>query len=133
MEMWIGIALVLGCLAWVLSKVFAGGVRGALAHAHRSGDVAPLADAMRQVPEGARPTKWDFVIGSMWRAYRREQAAVLVVAATAQTDADIVQYWIKQVIEVEPEIAQSVFTPQFLSEHFKPEIAQRCGKRGCCG
>lgn len=130
--LWVSVAIWVAVAIWAV-RAMGGGLKRALDYAHRSGEIAPLTDALSRVPEASRPTQWDFVIGSLWRAYRREQAAALVVVATAHTDADIVQYWIRQVLEVEPEIAQSTFTPEFLQEHFRPEVALRCGKKGCCG
>lgn len=45
----------------------------------------------------------------------------------------ILQYWMKQVMEIEPEIAQARFTPGFMAAAWRPEIAAQCGRCGSCG
>lgn len=96
-------------------------------------DVEPIVDAVTAAPEDKQPTHWDYALGQLWQAYAREQAAELVMRAAEESDATILQYWIQQVIQVEPAIARDVFTDAFLAEHFEPDVAARCGKSGCCG
>ena len=106
--------------------------RGAMAAA-RAGDVGPLVATIEASATSDRATRWDSAISELWSGYHREPAALLVVAAAERSDDDIVQYWIGQVLQVEPEIAQLTFSPEFLATHFRPDIASRCGRKGCCG
>ena len=78
-------------------------------------------------------TSWDNALSELWRGYHRQTAALLVVEAAARSDADIIQYWIGQVLQVEPDIARATFSQEFLETHFQPEVASKCGRRGCCG
>lgn len=105
----------------------------ALQQAQQSGDLQPVVRAVESAPEDDRPTQWDQAIGALWQAYARREAAQLVVEAAERSEATILQYWIQQVLQVEPDIASEVFTDEFLQRHFKPEVAARCGKSGCCG
>lgn len=99
--------------------------------AARAGDVVPIIAAI-EAGSGDRATRWDAAISDLWSTYHRETAALLVVEAAHRTDDDIVHYWIAQVLQVEPDIAGVTFTQEFLMEHFRPDIASRCGRKGCC-
>ena len=95
------------------------------------GDLGPLVTKIESdgTDDG---TGWDNALTELWRTYHRQTAALLVVEAAARSDADIIQYWIGQVIQVEPEIARETFTQEFLETHFNPDVASRCGRKGCC-
>lgn len=93
----------------------------------------PVVELVEEAPADKRPAMWDQAIGDLWNAYAREEAACLVMAAARRSDATILQYWIKQVLEVEPQIAEEIFPESFLQTHYKPRVAARCGKSGCCG
>ena len=105
----------------------------AIAQTRRTESPGPVVEFVEQAPEEKRPAMWDQAIGDLWNAYAREEAAALVMAAARRSDATILQYWIRQVLEVEPEIAERMFPESFLRTHFKPKVAARCGKSGCCG
>lgn len=104
-----------------------------LKQAQRSGDLAPLVAFIELREDTERPTLWDQAIGQLWRRYERELATLLIVEAGMRCDADIVQYWIRQAMEVEPEIAVATFTPEFLSTCFDTQVAARVGRCGSCG
>ena len=130
--MWIVLgAVTLGIIAY--GTLRAGGLRGALAQARRTGDLTGVVLAVERVAEAERPTKWDAAINDLWQTYEREAAARLITEAAQRTNADIVHYWIAQVLQVEPEIAATVFTQEFLDAHFDPDAAARCGRCGSCG
>lgn len=133
MTMW----MILGVCVVVVGFVATGSTRGhsikrGMRAARATGDLAPLTEALKAQPDESG-THWDQAIGALWQAYAREAAAGLVVVAAQHSQAKIVQYWIKQVIEIEPEIAKEVFTPQFLMAHFDPSVASQCGRCGCKG
>ncbi len=109
------------------------GLSHAIKTARRTGDLSAIVGHIEHLPEAARPTTWDNAIGQLWRAYERETAARLVIEAGLRSDAEIVQYWIRQVMEVEPEIAMAVFTPEFLNSCFNPSVASSMGRCGSCG
>lgn len=107
-------------------------VDSALAETKKTGDPMPVVEAITAVDEERRPTKWDYAINRLWQAYARETAAAVIVAAAERSEATILQYWIQQVLQVEPEIAETTFSEEFLETHYRPEVAARCGKSGCC-
>lgn len=101
--------------------------------AARSGDVSLLVASLAGTTGDDAATRWDNAISDLWKTYHRETAAEVVVQAAQHSDADIIQYWIAQVIQVEPDIAREKFSQEFLMEHFRPDVATRCGRKGCCG
>jgi hypothetical protein len=121
------IALFLGRTATETSQV-----SDAIARARQTGEIDGLVEIVEAHPPDKRATKWDHVLGELWQAYARREAAKLVVEAAQRSDDTILQYWIRQVLEVEPDIAQEVFTEAFLEEHFRPDVAARCGKSCGC-
>jgi hypothetical protein len=113
------------------------GLRGtklgrALKQARKTGEIGELARIIAASPEKGQETRWDHAITTLWQGYAREPATLLVVEAATESNADIVQYWIGQVLQVEPELAQAHFSEEFLAEHFQPEVASKCGRKGCC-
>ncbi len=104
----------------------------ALARARDTGEVEPVARALASDAEDDQATEWNEVIDDLWQSYHREEAARLVVEAVDYTDATILQYWMREIMQVEPDIANKVFDEDFLEEHFDPEVASRCGSSGCC-
>ena len=120
-------------LAIVVPMVRPNAKKRALARARHTGELGPLIDWVEQRPLVAQADAWDQLMLGLWQRYERGLAAALIMAAAPRSDAKIVQYWIGQVISIEPEIAQEVFTQAFLAEHFRPEVAAACGKCGCGG
>ncbi len=101
--------------------------------ARDSGEVSQLVEAIVAKKARDEATEWDAAITKLWNTYHREAATKLVMAATEHSQADILQYWIQRIWEVEPEIAQAHYTKDFIDAHFKPEVAAKCGRKGCCG
>src|SRR5690554_2046788 len=130
---WWMILAAIAAVVVVLWQFGAGRLQKPLAHAMRTGEIAGVLAAVESASPGEQPTLWDHAIGELWKAYQRETATNLIMEAASRSDADIVQYWVRQVMEVEPEIAAQRFTPEFLEAFFKPDVAARCGRKGCCG
>ncbi|TXD43754.1 hypothetical protein FRC96_01125 [Lujinxingia vulgaris] len=132
MTLWMIVAAIAAVVV-VLWQFGAGRLQKPLAHAMRTGELAGVLAAVESASPAEQPTLWDHAIGELWKAYQRETATRLITEAAARSDADIVQYWVRQAMEVEPEIAAQYFSPEFLEAFFKPEVAARCGRKGCCG
>lgn len=126
------ILFVFGAVFYLLRRFGPYGLGKELDLAHRTGEIPALVATIEGAPPKIQPTLWDQAIGSLWNEYARETAIRLVMAAAERCEGDIVQYWIKKVIDVEPELAQDYFTEDFLLRYFRPDIASRCGRRGCC-
>lgn len=129
-----GIA-VLGVLVLGLVRACAGGtsLASAVEQVEKTGDLKPVIAAVYAAPKYKESVKWDQAMELLWQNYARREAAELIMEAARRTDATVVQYWIRQVLEVEPAIAEEVFTQEFIDEHFEPEVAASCQKGGCCG
>ena len=133
MIIWIGIAIGAVIVGWVLLNAFSGtSIKAATDLARETGKLELLIEAIEDRPEAEQATHWDHAIDSLWNSYAREEAARLTMAAAERSQSDAIQYWMRQVLEVEPEVASRVFTQEFLDQYFDPEIAAKCGK-GCCG
>ncbi|MBA2662654.1 MAG: hypothetical protein H0U74_10195 [Bradymonadaceae bacterium] len=136
MLQWWWIVIALATVAVAIRFVRPGGaatnsLARALVQARATGEVAGLVIAIESSPLATRATLWDQTIGSLWGEYAREAATQLILEAAQRSDAAIVQYWMRRVIEVEPELAEEHFSEEFLAEHFRPEIAAACGRCGC--
>ena len=87
------------------------GIDSLMKDAKRSGDLTPLAAMLAATPENARADKIDQACTKLWNAYEREATARLLVEVAPHSDAPIVQYWIKQVLEIEPTVASPGANP----------------------
>lgn len=123
---------VFGAVFFLLRRFGPYGLGKELDLAHRTGDIPALIASIEAAPEHVQPTLWDQAIGSLWNEYARETATRLIMEAAERSEAPIIQYWLKKVMEVEPEIAHEFFTEEFLTRHFRPDIAAQCGRKGCC-
>lgn len=128
---WIVAALV--AVVVTLRLLGPGRLRKAMDKARDTGEVAGIVAAIEEAPDKKHPNLWDQSIGTLWREYHREAALALMVAAATRSEAPIIQYWLKQALEVEPKLCQEHFTEEFLAEFFRPGVAAQCGRAGCCG
>ncbi len=122
---------VVATVAVVLSSKSKNGLARSLVRARATGEVGGLVAAIEASPAASRATLWDQAIGALWADYAREAATHLIMAGAQRSDADILQYWIQRVMEVEPEIAHEFFSDDFLTVYFRPQVAAGCGKCGC--
>lgn len=116
-----------------MSRVKALTLPSVVAKAQGAGDFSAVVAFIDAYPEAGQGTQWDQAIGQLWQAYAREDAARLIVEAAQRSEAPVVQYWIRQVLEIEPEIAEAHFSAEFMAEYFRPEVALACGKGCGCG
>ncbi|MFT5430249.1 MAG: hypothetical protein ACI9OJ_000922 [Myxococcota bacterium] len=123
----IALVLAVTALLWMRKPTLAKMTREAV----KVDDPQALVTALSEMPEAARPTAFNLVVRDLWNTYNRGLAARLVRdGAGWLASATIVQYWIKQVLEVEPEVASETFDHDFLTAFYNPEVAARCGKSG---
>ena len=120
-------------VALVVPMVRPRGVDSMIRQARKDGDLSKLSRMLCATPLATRADSIDQVCTRLWNLYERELVAELLTKIAPSTDDMIVQYWMRQVLEIEPEIAAETFTIGFLEEHFNPEVASKCGRRGCCG
>ena len=94
-------------------------------------DLAPVLDAITKKRPAARPTAFNQTIRLLWDRYERRLAVDLVRELAARHgDARIAQYWLRQALTAEPEIARTVLSRAFVAEHYRPEVAAQCGPAG---
>ncbi len=95
-------------------------------------DVAPVIAAIDEDKTVDVPTVYNSAIKSLWDAYDRETAAKLIKALVERNDtAPISQFWLKTVMDVEPDIARKTLGNDFIQSHYNEGIASKCG--GCGG
>jgi hypothetical protein len=133
MSIWIMVAVGVFCVGLVAAPMRRQTLAGALAQSRKLATPEPLIAYVKAQPEARQPDLWDQALGELWQRYERDLAARALLDAAPGQEAAILQYWIKQVLEVEPEIAQARFTQEFMDTAFKPEIAAQCGRCGSCG
>lgn len=98
-----------------------------------TGEVDGYVAYVMKHPEEKRANLWDQAITQLWRGYERETAMAMMKAAAVKSGAPVVQFWIRQALEIEPELAAQELGQEFLQEYFRPEVAAKCGRVGCCG
>lgn len=98
----------------------------------KSQDLTSLLSFVRAKEDfDAQATAFNTATRSMWDRYERALAGRFIrEMGPGIAKANIAQYWLKQVQEVEPEIARETLDDEFLREFYNPEHAARCGKFG---
>ncbi|MCL2325649.1 MAG: hypothetical protein FWC40_04025 [Proteobacteria bacterium] len=107
----------------------------AVALARKTKDVTPIVAEIDKDPKADLPTVFNATIKPLWDAYERELACDLIkVLLERKDDAPISQYWLRQVLEVEPDLARKSLGEAFIMAHVRAEVAAQCGScRGSCG
>lgn len=129
-ELWWIFLLIVAVMA-ALKFLGTNGLDRALKVVRANGSVAAVVTVIEEAPEGKRATMWDQAIGTLWREYRREEAFELMMEGAIRSEAPIVQYWLRNAMEVEPEMASLKFNQEFLETYFRPSVAAKCGRCGC--
>ncbi len=100
-----------------------------LSGAVESGDVGPLVAYAEALPAGQRSAFYQSVIAHLWDTWNRPLAAQVVKEfAKNHSEEKICQYWLKQVIEIEPLAAQRWFDDGFVKRYYNPQVAKSCGR-----
>ena len=127
---WIAIAAGIVVL-FLLSKVLMPSLDKVVDQSAKQETTQPILDAISKMNAGTRPSAYNRAIRRLWDGYQRPLAAEVVVElARNHGDANIAQYWIKQVLTVEPQTAKDKFSKEFLKNHYQPEVAAQCGQAG---
>lgn len=100
----------------------------AVQEAEAQQDIQPIRHAVEQLSGKRRSHFFQRSIEILWQKWERELAAqVIQEFATLHPDEKISQYWIRQVLEFEPQTANKAFSSSFLEAHYRPEVAAMCG------
>ena len=121
-----------GAVGFLLWMRFRPSLSREIRRACASRELSGLIDFVNGKPnEAARATAFNMATRTLWDQYERKLAAGLIRGLGAGlSSTNIAQYWMKQTLEVEPEIAGETFDEEFLREYYNPEHAARCGKFG---
>lgn len=127
----IAITLVVVVGLFVLMQSSRSGVSRAATAAMAQGEVGAVVQAIERLPEGPRPTAFNQAMRQMWDAYERGLAIqLLFTLRESMAEAPIFHYWIKQSMEVEPDLARDVLDADFMARFFDAEVASKCGPGG---
>ncbi|MEO1267839.1 MAG: hypothetical protein AAFX99_07050 [Myxococcota bacterium] len=130
--MWLSVGAVLVVVAAVVASR-PNPLKKAVDRARDTEDLTEIVTMIEAKSTAEQVTAWDQAISRLWRAYDRELAAKLIREAADRCDADIMSYWVRQVVEVEPEIARKAFNRPFLARYFdlpEPPPGAQPAKRG---
>lgn len=126
---WIALAAV--AVVVVVSKLLAQRGQRHLLAAIKGGDVSGLRAALRKRSAFTAPAAYNRAIRGLWDAYRRDLAAPLIRDLGERFgEVFISQYWMRQLLTVEPGLARANLDPEFLQRHYQDEVAQKCGSFG---
>jgi len=117
--------------AFVLWRILKPSLDGAVQRAIAAEDLQPILEAIEKRSTAAQPAGYNHAIRRLWDSYQRPMALELVrELAKNHGTTNIAQYWIKQVMVVEPALAKKGFSKDFLDTYFQPEVAAQCGPVG---
>lgn len=105
----------------------------AISKSRETQDVKPILEEIDKGKSLDMASAFNVSIKTIWDAYDRELATELVKEFLLRNDkAPIAQHWLRQVLEIEPELARKQMGEVFIRDHFHEEIASQCGS-GCSG
>lgn len=105
----------------------------AISKSRETQDIKPILAEIDKDKSIDMASAFNVSIKSIWDAYDRELATELVKEFLLRNDkAPIAQHWLRQVLEIEPELARKQMGEAFIRDHFHEEIASQCGS-GCSG
>lgn len=105
----------------------------AISKSRETQDIKPILAEIDKDKSLDMASAFNVSIKSIWDAYDRELATELIKEFLLRNDkAPIAQHWLRQVLEIEPELARKQMGEVFIRDHFHEEIASQCGS-GCSG
>jgi len=126
-----GIVIGVIFLALVVFQMGAGSLTKQVDHAAKTNNLVPVLEQIRKKSRDAQPAAFNLAIRRLWDQYHRPLAIELVKElAQDHKDAPITQYWLNQVLTVEPAMAKNLLSHEFVEAHFLPDVAAKCGPVG---
>jgi len=123
---WLVVALLLVIAVALLAKRGPSPIALARAAAE-SQDLAPLLQAADALPLKQRPAFFHAATLTLWNGWQRPLAAQLVREfANRHPDERLVQYWLRQMLQIEPAVAGQTFDEPFLAGVYRPDEAKSC-------
>ncbi len=126
MTPWI-VLLGVAIAAWALLARRGPSALAAAREAVARDDLAPVLTVVATLPPERRGAFFHAAIRELWGAWHRPLAARLVREfATQCPDDTLCQYWLQQVLQIEPGVARDAFDEAFLTAVYRPEVAKSC-------
>ena len=118
-------------LAWIVHRLRLPNLDKAAEEAARQGDLNIILGAINRRGIYSRPAAYHHAIRYLWNNYQRPLASKLARhMASNHVESAIAQYWIREILAIEPKIARKVFDKKFLQTYYHPEVAAQCGPAG---
>lgn len=128
---WMYIAAAGVVLFFILLKLTAPGIGKAVDRAVQRGEIEPIVEVVEKKPESERPAAYNHAIRMLWDSYHRRLATRLIRhLAKEHVEVPIAQYWLKQLMQVEPQLAKQELEGDFLQRYYMPDVAASCGPVG---
>jgi hypothetical protein len=125
------IALGVALVAIVIWRMMIPSLAGVIAKARKEQDITPIVEKVSTFRVAAQPAAYNHCIRAIWDAYDRELAIELIkVLAKEHSNSLIAQYWLKQLLQVEPALAKARLEEDFLQRYYQPKLAAQCGPVG---
>ncbi len=127
----VGIGLVL----FIIVMAFGSNAMGkAIKEARQTKNAQPIIDAIDKDPNADIKSLFNGAIKQLWDSYDREVATDLIKAFLERIDrTPIAQFWLKTVLEVEPELARKKLGADFIQAHTHEDCAAKSSCGGCGG
>lgn len=123
---WIAMAVALFFVIW--RRIFLTDLERVVDQALDKKDMEIILNTIRKEKPDKRPTEFNYAIHRLWEGYHREEATELVKEfAKDHAVTPIAQYWLKQVLTTEPDIARETMSSDFVKTYYQPEVAAQCG------
>ena len=125
---WIILAVV---IIFFVFKTFSASLDSAIDNAIKNKNINDLLAIIKKKAQTLQPTAYNHAIRGLWDAYERDLATqIMKDLAIDHKEENITQYWLKQVMTVEPEIANLHLGTEFMNSYYIPEVADKCGSFG---
>lgn len=131
MSVWLVIPAAVALALWAWSMFRKADPIALADRAGETGQVGPLLAALRRISPPSQPTEYHRVLKRLWDGYHREEAVHLAKdLAQRHREAPVAQYWLRQFLQNEPDIATEHLDAEFLAEFHDPAVAAKCGSYG---
>ncbi len=108
------------------------GLPKAIQQAKQIKDIKPIVDEIDRTQNADYKSLFNSAIKTLWDSYERELAVDLAkVFLERHDDAPIAQHWLQTIMSVEGQLCGAKLGEDFIKEHFKEDLANKCGS--CCG
>lgn len=125
------IAIGIAVLVIIIWRMMIPSLSGVINEAKEKNDITPIVEAVDQLKPSAQPAAYNHAIRRIWDDYERPLAITLVKELARKHHSTLIaQYWLKQVMQVEPQMAREQIDKEFFEKYYQAELAAQCGPVG---